>query len=161
MDLFYWPTPSPGGAEHLLVLHDQYSTLIACAPLTRKRDASDVIQQFILLSEKSFGIHVAVVHSDQGGEFKNSALQSFRTTRGIMTHFTAAYTPMQNWTVERANRSIGDAARTMLAGGGMKTKHWAEAACSFVQTWNANASEIFFWEVCMGTVYWSVSSFST
>ena len=103
MDLSYWPTLSPGGAKHLLVLHDQFSTLIACAPLIRKSEASDVIQQFILTSEKSFGISVAVVHSDQGGEFKNSTLLSFCTKRGIMTHLTAAYTPMQNGTVERAN----------------------------------------------------------
>ena len=61
MDLSYWPTPSPGGAKHLLVLHDQFSTLIACAPLVRKSEATDVIQQFILTSEKSFGINVAVV----------------------------------------------------------------------------------------------------
>ena len=43
MDLSYWPTPSPGGAKHLLVLHDQFSTLIACAPPIRKSEASDVI----------------------------------------------------------------------------------------------------------------------
>ena len=67
MDLSYWPTPSPGGAKHLLVLHDQFSTLIACAPLIRKSDASDVIQQFILTSETPFGLEIAVVHSDQGG----------------------------------------------------------------------------------------------
>ena len=94
MDLSYWPTPSLDGAKHLLVLHDQFSTLIVCAPLIRKSDASDVIQQFILTSEKSFGINIVVVHSDQGGEFKNSALQSFCTKRVIMTHLTAAYTPM-------------------------------------------------------------------
>ena len=132
MDLSYWPTPSPSGAKHLLDLHDQFSTLIACAPLIRKNEASDVIQQFILTSEKSFGISVAVLHSDQWGGFKNSALQPFCTKRGIMTHLTATYTPMQNGTVERANRTIGDAVRAMLTG-----------------------------EVCMGTVYWSVSSFST
>ena len=56
MDLSYWPTPSPGGAKHLLVLHDRFSTLFACAPLVRKSDASDVIQQFILMNEKSFRI---------------------------------------------------------------------------------------------------------
>ena len=72
MDLSYWPTPSPSGAKHLLVLHDEFSTLFACAPLVRKSDASDVIQQFVLMSEKSFGIKIVVVHSDQGGEFKNS-----------------------------------------------------------------------------------------
>ena len=42
MDLSYWPTPSQGGANHLLVLHDQLSTLLACAPLVRKSDASAI-----------------------------------------------------------------------------------------------------------------------
>ena len=143
MDLSYWPTPSLDGEKHLLVLHDQFSTLIACAPLIRKSKASDVIQQFILTSEKSFGISVAVVHSDQGGEFKNSAVQSFCTKRGIMIHLTAAYTPVQNETVERANRTIGDAVRAMLTGGGMEAKHWAEAACNFVQTRNAMPRKYF------------------
>ena len=78
-----------------------------------------------------------MVHSDQGGEFKNSALQSFCTKRGIMTHLTAAYTTMQNGTVERANQTIGDAVRAMLTRGGMEAKHWAKAECSFVHTKNA------------------------
>ena len=114
-----------------MVLHDQFSTLIACAPLIQKNDASDVIQQFILTSEKSFEIGIAVVHSDQGGEFKNPALHAFCTKRGIMTHLTATYTPLQNGTVERANQTISDAVRAMLIKGGMEAKHWAEAACSF------------------------------
>ena len=84
-----------------------------------------------------------MLHSDQGGEFKNPALQSFCTKRGIMTHLTAAYTPMQNGTVERANQTIGDPVRAMLTGGGMEAKHWAEAACSFVQTTNAMPRKCF------------------
>ena len=78
-----------------------------------------------------------MVHFDQWGEFKNSALQTFCAKRGIMTHLTASYTPMQNGTVERANRTIGNAVRAMLTGGGMDAKHLAEAACNFVQTTNS------------------------
>ena len=66
MDLSYWPTPSPGGAKHLLVLHDQFSTLLACAPLVRENDASDVIQQFILMSETLFEIEIVMVHMTRG-----------------------------------------------------------------------------------------------
>ena len=100
-----------------------------------------------------------MVHSDQGGEFKNSTLQSFCTKRRIMTHLTAAYTPVQNGTVERANRTIGDAVRAMLIGGGMEDKHWAVAARSFVQTRNAMARKCFS-GLCMETFYWSISSLS-
>ena len=53
---------------------------------------------------------------------------------------------MQNGTVERANRTIGDAVRAMRAGGGMEAKHWAEAACSFVQTRNAMPRKCFSWK---------------
>ena len=121
-------------------MHDQFSTPFACAPQVRKSDASDMIQQFILTSEKSFGVRIAVVHSDLGGEFKNSKFQAFCKEHGIMTHMTAAYTPMQNGTVERFNRTIGNAVRAMLTGGGMEAKHWAEAACSFVQTTTENSA---------------------
>ena len=61
-----------------------------------------------------------MIHFDQGGEFKNPALQAFCTKRGIMTHLTAAFTPMQNGTVERANKTIGDTVRAMLRRGGMQ-----------------------------------------
>ena len=63
--------------------------------------------------------------------------------RGIMTHLTAAYTRMQDGTVERVNRTIGDAVRAMLTGGGMEAKHWDEAACSFVLTRNAMPRKCF------------------
>ena len=59
-----------------------------------------------------------MVHSNQGGEFKNAVLQSFCTKRGIMIHLTKAYTPMQNGTVERVNRTIGNDVRAMRTGGG-------------------------------------------
>ena len=68
-----------------------------------------------------------------------------------MTHLSAAYTSMQNGTVERANQTIGYAVRAMLAGEGMEAKHWAEAACNFVLTRNAMPHKCFFgksaWEI--------------
>ena len=77
------------------------------------------------------------MHFDQGGELRNARFQSFCREHGIMTHMRAAFTPMQNGTVERASRTIGDAVRAMLTEGGMETKHWAEAAFNYVQTRNA------------------------
>ena len=91
----------------------------------------------------SYLIASPLTNPGQGGEFKYPALQSFCTKRGIMIHLTAAYTPMQNKTVERANRTSGDAVRAMLTGGGMEGKHWAEGACSLVQTGNATPRKCF------------------
>ena len=66
------------------------------------------------MSEKPFGIRIVAVHSDLGDEFKNPALQVICTKRGIMSHLTASYTPMNNGTVERASRTIADAVRAVL-----------------------------------------------
>ena len=72
MDLSHWPAPYPGGAKHLLVMHDQINTLFVCALPVRKSDASEIIQQFILTCEISLGVKFTVVHSDRDEEFKNS-----------------------------------------------------------------------------------------
>ena len=87
MDLSYWPTPSPRGAKHPLVLHDQFSTLPACAPLVRKSDASDVIQQFILMNEKSFAVQIAPAHFDHRG-----VVQKLKITR--ILHEAWDYDPL-------------------------------------------------------------------
>ena len=136
---------------------------MASASLARKSDASQVIQQYILTCEESFGVKVAVVHSDLGRELKNARFQSFCKEHGIMIHMTAAFTPMQNGTVERSNQTIGDAVRAMLTGGGMEAKHWAEAACSFVQTRNTTPRKCFSgksaWEMFTGQSPPSLSDF--
>ena len=39
-----------------------------------------------------------------------------------------------------------------MKGGGMEAKHWAEGACSFLQTTNVMRREVLQWEECTGNV---------
>ncbi|GJU24771.1 putative ribonuclease H-like domain-containing protein [Tanacetum coccineum] len=52
---------------------------------------------------------------DNGTEFKNSEMNQFCQIKGIKREFSVARTPQQNGVAERNNRTLIEAARTMLA----------------------------------------------
>ena len=57
---------------------------------------------------------VKILRSDNGTEFKNSAMEEFCKHKGIRQQFYAPGTPQQNEVVERKNRTLIEAGRTML-----------------------------------------------
>nr|GFC10512.1 retrotransposon protein, putative, Ty1-copia subclass [Tanacetum cinerariifolium] len=59
-------------------------------------------------------LQVQRVRTDKGTEFKNKTLSKFFDEVGITQQFSAARTPQQNGVVERRNRTLVEAARTML-----------------------------------------------
>ena len=67
------------------------------------------------------------LRSDNGTEFRNAILSSFCKDNGISQQFSAARTPQQNGVVERKNRTLIEAARTMLLDAKMPTCFWGEA----------------------------------
>ncbi|GJY16023.1 putative ribonuclease H-like domain-containing protein, partial [Tanacetum coccineum] len=70
---------------------------------------------------------VKIIRSDNGTEFKNRIMDQFCETKGIKREFSVARTPQQNGVAERKNRTLIDAARTMLVNSKMPTTFWAEA----------------------------------
>ena len=94
-----------------------------------------------------------MVHFDQGGEFKNSKFQVFRKEHGIMTHMTAAYTLMQNGTVKKANRTIGDAVGAMLTGGSYGCQALSQGNMPFCANQECHAQKVFFRKACTGSVH--------
>ncbi|GJX62950.1 retrovirus-related pol polyprotein from transposon TNT 1-94 [Tanacetum coccineum] len=64
---------------------------------------------------------------DNGTEFKNDLLKLHYEKLGIMQQFSTARTPQQNGVVERRNRTLVEAARTMLIFSRLPEFLWAEA----------------------------------
>ncbi|GJR62740.1 putative reverse transcriptase domain-containing protein [Tanacetum coccineum] len=64
---------------------------------------------------------------DNGTEFKNHAMNEFCAKKGIKREFSVARTPQQNGVAERKNRTLIEAARTMLADSLLPIPFWAEA----------------------------------
>nr|GEX04683.1 hypothetical protein [Tanacetum cinerariifolium] len=70
---------------------------------------------------------------DTGTKFKNRIMNEFCKMKGIRREFSVARTPQQNGVAERKNKTLIEAAKTMLADSKLLTTFWAEAvntACS-------------------------------
>nr|GFB41813.1 hypothetical protein [Tanacetum cinerariifolium] len=81
-------------------------------------------------------LQVQRVRTDNGTEFKNKNLAKFFDEVGITQQFSATRTPQQNGIVERRNRTLVEAARTMLTFGNLPSFLWAEAIATACFTQN-------------------------
>ncbi|GJV08521.1 zinc finger, CCHC-type containing protein [Tanacetum coccineum] len=79
---------------------------------------------------------VKIIRSDNGTEFKNRGMLEFCGEKGIKQEFSNARTPQQNGVAERMNRTLIEAARTMLADSLLPTTFWAEAVNTACYTFN-------------------------
>ncbi|GJY84468.1 putative ribonuclease H-like domain-containing protein [Tanacetum coccineum] len=61
-----------------------------------------------------------------GGKFKNRDIIEFCGSKGIKREYSNARTPQQNGVAERKNRTLIEAARTMLADSFLPNTFWAE-----------------------------------
>nr|GEV29070.1 retrovirus-related Pol polyprotein from transposon TNT 1-94 [Tanacetum cinerariifolium] len=72
-------------------------------------------------------LQVQRVRTDNGTKFKNKTLAKFFDEVGVTQQFSAARTPQQNGVMERRNRTLVEAARTMLTFVNLPLFLWAEA----------------------------------
>lgn len=67
------------------------------------------------------------IRSDRGGEYLDGELQEYLALEGIKFESTVGYAPQQNGVSERKNRTLMEAARTLLADSKLPKSFWAEA----------------------------------
>ena len=97
-----------------MVIVDDFSRFTWVFFLRLKSEVAQTMIDFIKMIEISLKKNVRKIKSDNGSEFKNQTLDIFLTSKGISHNFSSPYTPQQNGVVERRNRSLCEAARTML-----------------------------------------------
>nr|GEW96575.1 putative ribonuclease H-like domain-containing protein [Tanacetum cinerariifolium] len=95
--------------------------------LASKDETSKVLKPFITAIENHINKKVKIIRCDNGIEFKNRGLDDFCGMKKIKREYSNARTPQQNRVVERNNRTLIKAARTMLADSLLPTTFWAKA----------------------------------
>ncbi|GJR89899.1 putative ribonuclease H-like domain-containing protein [Tanacetum coccineum] len=128
MDLF-GPTfvKSIMGKMYCLVVTDDYSRFSWVFFLAKKDETSGILKDFITGIENQLNHKVKIIRCDNGTEFKNYEMNQFCGIKGIKREFSNARTPQQNGVAERKNRTLIEAARTMLADSLLPIPFWAEA----------------------------------
>ncbi|GJS92835.1 retrovirus-related pol polyprotein from transposon TNT 1-94 [Tanacetum coccineum] len=85
---------------------------------------------------KNLQAPVISVRTDRGTEFLNKTLHAFFKEEGIEHQTSTPRTPEQNGVVERRNRTLVEAARTMLSASKLPLFFWAEAIATACYTQN-------------------------
>jgi transposase InsO family protein len=71
-------------------------------------------RKFAKRAQNEFDVKVKKLRSDNGSKFKNTNIEEYLDEEGVAREFSVPYTPQQNGIVERKNRTLIEAARTML-----------------------------------------------
>jgi len=118
---------SIGGSKYGLVIVDDFSRFTWVFFLSDKGETQETLKKFMRRAQNEFELKIKKVRSDNGTEFKNTGVEEFLGEEGIKHEFSVPYTPQQNGVVERKNRTLIEAARTMLDEYKTPDNFWAEA----------------------------------
>nr|GFC95812.1 putative ribonuclease H-like domain-containing protein [Tanacetum cinerariifolium] len=106
---------SINGKRYVLVIVDDYSIYTWTHFLRSKDETPEVLIDFLRLVQRGLQAQVGVVRTDKGTKFLNQTLHPYFAVEGIQHRTSVARTPKQNGVVERRNRTLVEAARTMLS----------------------------------------------
>ncbi|GJZ45434.1 retrovirus-related pol polyprotein from transposon TNT 1-94 [Tanacetum coccineum] len=128
MDLF-GPT-SVRSINHNTYCHvvtDDYHRFSCVIFLATKDETSRIFKTFNTGIENQLNHKVKIIRRDNRTEFKNNDMNRFCGMKRIKREFSVARTSQQNGVAESKNRTLIEAAMTMLADSLLPTTFWAKA----------------------------------
>ncbi|GJU09898.1 retrovirus-related pol polyprotein from transposon TNT 1-94 [Tanacetum coccineum] len=105
---------SVNGKKYIIVIVDDYLRFTWVKFLRSKDEAPDFIIKFLKMIQLRLKVPVRRIKTDNGTEFVNQTLREYYEKVGISHETFVARSPQQNGVVERRNRTLIEAARTML-----------------------------------------------
>ncbi|GJY89322.1 retrovirus-related pol polyprotein from transposon TNT 1-94 [Tanacetum coccineum] len=124
------------GEKYILVIVDDYSRFTWVKFLRSKDETLEVIIKFLKQIQVDLNKTIRYIRTDNGTEFVNKDLIAYYERVGIFHQKTVPRTPQQNGVVERQNRTLLEAARTMLIFSKALMFLWTEAVATACYTQN-------------------------
>nr|GFA17082.1 retrovirus-related Pol polyprotein from transposon TNT 1-94 [Tanacetum cinerariifolium] len=122
--------------KYVLVIVDDYSRYTWTHFLRSKDETLEVLIDFLRLVQRGLHAQVRIVRTDKGMKFLNKTLLAYFASERILHQTSVARTPEQNGIVERRNRTLVEAARTILSAAKVPLFFWAEAIATTCFTQN-------------------------
>lgn len=116
-----------GGYRYFVVFTDDYSRWSVGYLLPRKSDAYAAFVNYSERLHTKTGKYVEVLRTDNGGEFTSNSFAQYCNARGTKQEFTVPYSPNQNGTAERKNRTLVESMRALLHHAGYPKRLWGES----------------------------------
>lgn len=122
-----FPIDSIQGFRYFITFTDVYSKYTEVRFIKQKSEVPNQVIQFIEAIKVQFRLKPKIFRSDRGTEYTNRVLQDYLRNQGIKFQCTVGYAPEQNGIAERKNRTLLEAARTMLIDSNLPKYLWSEA----------------------------------
>ncbi|CAM8972042.1 unnamed protein product [Rhodiola kirilowii] len=119
--------PTNSGAKYFLTVVDDFSRAVWTFLMRQKTEVPDIIIGLFALIQNQFDKQVKTFRSDNGGEFINTKMHNFLTSKGCIQQSTCPYTPEQNGLVERKHRHILEVARALMFEAGLPKHFWGDS----------------------------------
>ncbi|GJV11328.1 retrovirus-related pol polyprotein from transposon TNT 1-94 [Tanacetum coccineum] len=126
--------------RYILFIVDDYSRFTWVKFLRIKDEAPDSIIKFFKQAQVSLNTTVRYLSTDNGTEFLSQTLRNYMEEVEITHNTSTTRTPQQNGVVERHNRMLVEAARTMLIFSNSLLFLWAKALATACLVLNQAAS---------------------
>ncbi|GJW86784.1 retrovirus-related pol polyprotein from transposon TNT 1-94 [Tanacetum coccineum] len=130
------PVQTISGKKYILVIVDDYSQFTWVKFLRSKDETLEVVIKFLKQIQVGLNKTVRNIRTDNGTEFVNKDLTGYYERVGIFHQKKVPRTSQQNGVVERQNRTLVEAARTMLIFSKAPMFLWAEAMATACYTQN-------------------------
>jgi hypothetical protein len=118
---------SIGGNKYGFVIVDDYFRYTWVFFMKDKSKVHEIFKKFATGAQNEFDVKIKRVRSDNGTEFKNTNIEEYLDEEDIGHELSVPYTPQQNGIVDRKNRTLIEATRTMLDEYKASDSFWAEA----------------------------------
>ncbi|GJS70198.1 retrovirus-related pol polyprotein from transposon TNT 1-94 [Tanacetum coccineum] len=122
--------------DYYWLIVDDYSRYTWTLFLRSKDETPEVLKDFLTMIQRNLQALVISVRTERGTEFLNKTLNAFFKEEGIEHQTSTPRTPEQNGFVEIRNRTLVEAARTMLLASKLPLFFWAEAIATACYTQN-------------------------
>ncbi|GKA48462.1 retrovirus-related pol polyprotein from transposon TNT 1-94 [Tanacetum coccineum] len=118
------------GKKYILVIVDDYSRFTWVKFLRSKDETPEFVINFLKQIQVGLNKTVRFIRTDNGTEFVNQVMSEYYEGVGIFHQKSVPRTPQQNGIVERRNRTLVEAARTMMIFSKAPMFLWAEAVAT-------------------------------
>jgi transposase InsO family protein len=130
------PSTSLSGYAYYVSFIDDYSRKTWVYFLKSKDEVLRKFKEFKALVENISERKIKILRSDSGGEYTSNEFGIFCRDVGIKRELTTPYNPQQNGVVERNNRTIMEAVKTMIHDQDLPMHLWAKAGRTTVYVQN-------------------------
>ncbi|GJU12900.1 retrovirus-related pol polyprotein from transposon TNT 1-94 [Tanacetum coccineum] len=127
---------SINGKKYILVIVNDYARYTWVYFLRTKDEAPNMIIDFVNQVQRNLKASILTIQTDNGTEFKKEKLRVVYAKLGIVHKTSIARTPQQNGVIERRNRTLVEATRTMLIFSKAPEFLWAQAIATAFFTRN-------------------------